>query len=131
MHSSRMRTVHSSSHLLGGVSMCMLGYIHTHTHLGLEPPLILGLDNPLGLSLDPPGLGLETPLPGQTPQPPPGYGPGDLPGQTPQPPPGMGLETPPSQTPQPPPLGMGLETTPCGQTDTCKNITFANFVCGR
>ena len=21
--------------------------------------------------------------------------------------------------------------TPCGQTDTCKNITFANFVCGR
>ena len=20
---------------------------------------------------------------------------------------------------------------PCGQTDTCKNITFANFVCGR
>ena len=22
-------------------------------------------------------------------------------------------------------------TPPCGQTDTCKNITFANFVCGR
>ena len=21
--------------------------------------------------------------------------------------------------------------TPCGQTDTCENITFANFVCGR
>ena len=21
--------------------------------------------------------------------------------------------------------------SPCGQTDTCKNITFANFVCGR
>ena len=20
---------------------------------------------------------------------------------------------------------------PCGQTDTCENITFANFVCGR
>ena len=20
---------------------------------------------------------------------------------------------------------------PCGQTDTCKNITFANYVCGR
>ena len=22
-------------------------------------------------------------------------------------------------------------TPPCGQTDTCENITFANFVCGR
>ena len=48
------------------------------------------------------------------------------------------------------PLGVGLETykacwdtrprparhagippSPCGQTDTCKNITFTNFVCGR
>ena len=23
------------------------------------------------------------------------------------------------------------ETPPCGQSDTCGNITFANFVCGR
>ena len=23
------------------------------------------------------------------------------------------------------------QTPPCGQTDTCENITFANFVCGR
>ena len=23
------------------------------------------------------------------------------------------------------------QTSPCGQTDTCENITFANFVCGR
>ena len=23
------------------------------------------------------------------------------------------------------------ETFPCGQTDTCENITFINFVCGR
>ena len=69
-------------------------------------------------------------------------------------PPFVGLETPPGQTPQAP-LGWGLETCkacwdtprrparhvgipparhagiqplPCGQTDTCKNIT---FVCGR
>ena len=48
---------------------------------------------------------------------------------------------PPSQTPQPAPLGVGLENcNACWDTthppvdrmtDTCKNITFANFVCGR
>ena len=91
-------------------------------------------------STSPLGVGLETPLPGQTPQPPPGCGPGDpprplnlppwvwawrppSPGQTPQPL-GVGLKTSwpdPStspwvwawrspQTPQPPPLGVCLET---------------------
>ena len=36
---------------------------------------------------------------------------------------GVGLET---------PLGVDLEIPPlCGQTDMCKNITFANFICGR
>ena len=78
MHSSRMRTVRSSSRLLGGVSASVHAGIHT-------PPLCLGLDtrpprqtppepgpgppgqNPPGLGLDPPqadtppGLGLETP----------------------------------------------------------------------
>ena len=29
------------------------------------------------------------------------------------------------------PLGLGLDNPPSGQTDTCENITFANFVCGR
>ena len=43
---------------------------------------------------------------------------------------GLGLETPPGQTSHLP-LGMGLETPPVDRmTDTCKNITFANFVCG-
>ena len=77
MHSSRMHTACSSSHLLGGcLPQCMLGYTHTHPHH--TPPCGPG---------DPPGCG-----------------PRDSPGQTPQPPPpGCGLETPPSQTPQPPP----------------------------
>ena len=38
-------------------------------------------------------------------------------------------------TPPPPlawtPPGPGPGHPPCGQTDTCENITFANFVCGR
>ena len=33
-------------------------------------------------------------------------------------------QTPPEQTPW-------EQTAPCGQIDTCKNITLANFVCGR
>ena len=40
--------------------------------------------------------------------------------------------TPPGATTHPPPPLPGATTPPlCGQTDTCKNITFANFVCGR
>ena len=27
--------------------------------------------------------------------------------------------------------GVPAQVPPCGQTDTCKNITFADFVCGR
>ena len=40
---------------------------------------------------------------------------------------------PPGQTPQHLPLGIGLETIPSKDrmTDSCKIITFANFVCGR
>ena len=30
-----------------------------------------------------------------------------------------------------PPLPRSMHAPPRGQTDTCKNITFANFVCGR
>ena len=70
-------------------------------------------------------------------------GPGDPPGQTPNLPLGVGLETPSPDPPNIPPgcgpgdpppdpptspLGVGLET-PLGTE--CKNITFANFVCGR
>ena len=29
------------------------------------------------------------------------------------------------------PACIEVDTSPCGQTDTCENITFANFVCGR
>ena len=36
--------------------------------------------------------------------------------------------TPPSNHTSPP---SNHARPPCGQTDTCKNITFANFVCGR
>ena len=71
MHSSRMRTVRSSSRLRGGV--CLSACWDTHS---------------------PQALAWKSPS--QTPNPP-GYGPGN---------------------------------PPCGQTDTCKNITFANFVLG-
>ena len=72
---------------------------------------------------------------------PPGCGPGDSPPQvwawrTPSP--GVGLENSPKPDPSTSPLGVGLETCnacwdtiPRGQTDTCKNITITNYVCGR
>ena len=49
---------------------------------------------------------------------------------------GVGLETPPDQAPpwtrHPPGAGTPPEQAPpFGQTDTCKNITFAKYVCGR
>ena len=31
----------------------------------------------------------------------------------------------------PPPPDRDQDSSPCGQIDTCENITFANFVCGR
>ena len=71
MHSSRMCTVCSSSHLLGWGCLpeCMLVY---------TPPLGLALDTPLGLDLDP-----WTPrhLPARPLNLPPGCGPRHLPGR--------------------------------------------------
>ena len=65
----------------------------------------------------PPGPGPGDPLPTRPPTPPPGYGSGD---------------PPPSQTPQPPPwLWVWRHPTVNRMTDTCKNITFTNFVCRR
>ena len=84
---------------------CLSAYWDTHT-LECGP-----VDLPTGVAWRPPtGVGLETLLPpsGCGPGDPPGCGPGDHPG---------------ADSPQ--------EKTPRGQTDTCKNITFANFVCGR
>ena len=37
----------------------------------------------------------------------------------------------PPEQPCMPPKSNHARPPPCGQTDTCKNITFANFVCGR
>ena len=49
--------------------------------------------------------------------------------------PGSNLACPPQEqphtTPVHPTLGQPCTPPQCGQTDTCKNITFANFVCGR
>ena len=64
MHSSRMRTAHSSNRQLGGLPLCMLGYTH--------PPPRCGPG-------DPPGFGPGDPL-GQTLNLPPVCGPGDLQG---------------------------------------------------
>ena len=80
MHSSRMRTACSSSHLLEGVSAS----VHAGILLGVDletPPPQVGLETPH------PRCGPGDPPPGQTPQVPPGCGPGDPQGQTPQLPP--------------------------------------------
>ena len=49
--------------------------------------------------------------------------------------PGATMHAPPSphppEQPHTPPHWSNHAHPPCGQTDTCKNITFANFVCGR
>ena len=84
MHSSKMRTARSSSHLLGSVCLSACW----DAPLGLETPLGVGLETPLG-------VGLETPS--QTPNFPP--------------PPGVGLETPPAR-PLNLPLGLGLDIPP-------------------
>ena len=133
MHFSRMCTTHSSSHQPGGSAS---------VHAGIHPP----------------GVDLET-HPWCGPGDPPGCGLGDLPGvglETPW----VWAWRPPGQTPQAPPWVWAWkstrhggihpletckacwditckacwDTTPsphCGQTDTCKNITIANFICGR
>ena len=121
MHSSRMRTVCSSSRLLGGGEggVCLSAWWHTHPRAWVWTPPGLGLD-PLGMGLNPRR---------QTPQP--TLGPGPTPPRAdPQPPPGPGPRHPP-QTPNLPP-GPGPRHPPVNRmTDRCKNITFANFVCGR
>ena len=90
-----MRTVRSSSRLLGGGSASVHAGIHpTHpTGLAWTPPPGLGLDTlpparPLNLPL---GLGLETPLtPWPDPPPPPGPGPRHPPTSPPKPDPPHG-----------------------------------------
>ena len=99
IHSSRMRTAHSSS--------CRGEGGFASVHAGIQP---------LGLALTPPSVGLDTPWCGSGPQvwawiprcgpDPPGVS-LDTPSQTPQYTPGSG---PPGQTSQPPPLGVGLDT---------------------
>ena len=94
----------------------------------LNFPLAVGLDQiPLNSPL---GVGLETPPLGQIPLNfPLECGPGNLQGM-------LGYHTP-SWRPAarhagiPPAMHDGIAPPPCGQTHTCKNITFANYVCGR
>ena len=126
MHSSRMHTAHRGS-------ASVLAGIHTPWAWAWRPHL---------------GVGLETP---------PGCGYGDPPGQTPRLSPWVwASRPPPGQIPQLPPwvwaweaarhagiplprdllhlqcmLGYHPPTPPVDRmTDTCKNITFANFICG-
>ena len=116
MHSSRMRTAHSSSHLLGeGVSASV--------HAGIYTPWVWAWRSP------PPGVGLETP-----------------PSQTPKLPPWVWAWRPPQSDPStspwvwawrplnlPPGCGsvdlqgmLGYHPPPPDRmTDTCKNITFS------
>ena len=126
MHSSRMRTARGSSRLLGGggcLPQCMLGY-----------PWVWAWRPPGCGPADPPGVGLKTPRCG--PGDPPGCGPGDPPGQTLNFPLGVGLETPRAR-PLNFPHGcgprdlqgmLGYHPPVDRMTDTCKNITFANFL---
>ena len=87
----------------------------------------------------PPGVGLGTPLsvgleaPGQTPQHPPWMWAWRPPSHTPQHPPWVWAWRPPSHTPQHPPWVWAWRPLLWTEwlTDRCKNITFANFICGR
>ena len=57
MHSSRMRTVHSSSHLLGGLPQCMLGYPPPGCGPGDTPPPVWAWRQPQARPLNfPPGF---------------------------------------------------------------------------
>ena len=79
MHSSRMRTVRSSSRLLGGgMSASVHAGIHTHTWPGPGHPPGLGLEAPLARPSNLP-LGIAWRPPQPDPLTSPGYGPGDLP----------------------------------------------------
>ena len=71
MHSSRMRTVHSSSRLPGGgMPQCMLGYTHRGPGPGQPGP---GPGNPpKAWAWKSPGQTLQPPLPGPGPRHPPG-----------------------------------------------------------
>ena len=133
-----MRTARSSSRLLG-VGWGVSASVHAGDPPGValetcqvwawRPPQARPLNFPPGVGLEtpqarplnfPPGVALETP-PIQTPQLPPRCGPGDLQGM-------LGYHPSPQDL-----QGMlGYHHHPMDRmTDTCKNITFANFVCGR
>ena len=82
--------------------------------LGVSASVHAGI-HPLGLDTSPWAWAWTTP----------GHGPGS-------PTLGVGLDTLSPARPPNLPLGPGpRHWTDCGQTDRCKNITFANFVCGR
>ena len=137
MHSSRMRTSRSSSQRGGGLPQCMLGY--TPPDVGMAPTL--------GVDQRPPGCGPGTSPPwvwaGRTP--PQVWAWRHPPSQTPQlplwvwackPARHAGIHAPPRDLLQ----GMlryhlqcmlGYHPPMDKMTDMCKNITFANFVCGR
>ena len=120
-----------------GGGACLSACWDTH-----PPPLGVGQETPTGCGPEtpPPGVGLEIP-PGvdlETPQMWAWRLPAGVGLETPL---GVGLETPTRPDPSTSPLGVGVgletcnacwdTTLPCGQTDRCKNITFANYVCGR
>ena len=113
MHSSRMCTVRSSSHLLheGGGSASVHAGIHP-PHLSLDSPTGLGLEIPLARPpTSPPGMDPKNPL-ARPLNLPPKYGSGDPPARTPQPPPWVWAWRPPWPYLSTSPLGMGQETTP-------------------
>ena len=129
MHSSRMRTARNSSRLLGGV--CLSACWDTPPGVDLETPWVW--------TWRPPGVGQTPQLPPwvwtwKTSQArplnfPPGCGPGDPPGQTP------GYHSPRRSARHagiPPARHTGIPPPPLDRMlSFCKNITFANFVCGR
>ena len=88
------------------VAVCWRG-VSASVHAGIHNPR-LGLDTPQAWVWTPPFL---RPWPDHTP-------------------PSLGLDTP-APGRYPPWAWAWSPPPPRGQTDTCENITFANFVCGR
>ena len=112
MHSSRMRTAHA-----------MTGRISWGVHT-MHAPLLSPCMPPPSPHMPPlchacPPLPCMPPLCHACPL---GAATHAPPGATTHAPPGATMHAPPGATTRAPPFG---------QTDTCKNITFANFVCGR
>ena len=123
MHSSRMRTARSLTVSHQKNHACPPRSNHAC------PPRATTHTPPQSNHAHPPRA--TTHPPGATTHAPPGSNHAPPREQPHMPPPGSNHACPPQEQPCMSPWEQQRTPPPRGQTDTCKNITFANFVCGR